>query len=358
MSDLFSSPRATIARRDLASLRSEKTIVLALLIQLFIAAFSSFLVVGLTSLYDPGSVQGGGVDIGVSGEVREELVAAASEVEGVTTSTYADPGTARSQFQGGRLDAVLVAEYTDAGDGRRVAVTATVPDGNVRTTLVVVQLRSVLTQLEREERADRVEHLQFRPLDLPEEADASPYFGFTYTVLVPLLLFLPPFISGSVAVDTLTEEFERGTLELLRVAPVSLTDIVDAKAAAMILLAPIQAGAWLLLLGVNGITVGSPLALLTMVAAIATVLVVLGLGLGLVTQDRRKAQLLYSVVALLVFGGAALLPEHPAATVARLAVGSATPGTFAHVAGFLALAVVSAVALRTYAGRVDVESLG
>jgi hypothetical protein len=77
-----------------------------------------------------------------------------------------------------------------------------------------------------------------------------------------------------------------------------------------------------------------------------------------VTRDRRQAQLLYSVVALLVFGGAALLPEHPAATVARLAVGSATPGTFAHVAGFLALAVVSAVALRTYAGRVDVESLG
>ena len=67
MSDLLSSPRATIARRDLASLRSEKTIVLALLIQLFIAAFSSFLVVGLTSLYDPGSVQGGGVDVGVSG---------------------------------------------------------------------------------------------------------------------------------------------------------------------------------------------------------------------------------------------------------------------------------------------------
>jgi len=319
-------------------------------------------VVGLTSLYDPGSVQGGGIDVGVSGEAREDLVAAADEVDSITTSTYTDPGVARSQFRGGRLDAVLVGEYTDTdtdtGDGSRLAVTATVPDSNVQTTLVVVQIRSVATQLERGERADRVEHLQFRPLDLPAEVDASPYFGFTYTVLVPLLLFLPPFISGSVAVDTLAEEFERGTLELLRVAPVSLTHIVDAKAAAMALLAPVQAGAWLLLLGINGITVGSPLALLAMVTAVATVLVVLGLGLGLVTRDRRKAQLLYSVFVLLVFGAAALLPEHPAATVARLAIGSATPGTLAHVAGFLAFAVAGVVALRAYADRVEVESLG
>ena len=46
----MADPRLTIARRELQTLRSEKTIVLALLIQLFIAAFSSFLVVGLPDL--------------------------------------------------------------------------------------------------------------------------------------------------------------------------------------------------------------------------------------------------------------------------------------------------------------------
>lgn len=34
----------------------------------------------------------------------------------------------------------------------------------------------------------------------------QPYFGFTYTVLVPLLTFLPVFLSGSIAVDAITEE--------------------------------------------------------------------------------------------------------------------------------------------------------
>jgi len=46
--------RLTIAGRELSGLRAEKTILLAIAIQLFIAAFSSFLVVGLVSMYDPG----------------------------------------------------------------------------------------------------------------------------------------------------------------------------------------------------------------------------------------------------------------------------------------------------------------
>jgi hypothetical protein len=41
-----SDPRLVVARRELRSLSAEKTIVLALLIQVFIAAFSSFLARG------------------------------------------------------------------------------------------------------------------------------------------------------------------------------------------------------------------------------------------------------------------------------------------------------------------------
>jgi len=58
MSSKGGRPRIRIALRELSTLKSEKTIVLALLIQLVIAAFSSFLVVGLVSLYDPASAGG------------------------------------------------------------------------------------------------------------------------------------------------------------------------------------------------------------------------------------------------------------------------------------------------------------
>jgi ABC-type Na+ efflux pump permease subunit len=355
--DVFSDPRATIAKRDLSSLSREKTIVLALLIQLFIAAFSSFLVVGLTSLYDPGSVDGGGIEVGVTGEARAELVAAARSVDGVTVTPFETQETATAQFDSGGVDALLTGTYVETDAGSQLDVTAVAPDENIRTTLIVVQLRSILTELERAERFDRAAHLEFVPLELPAPADASPYFGFTYTILIPLLLFLPPFISGSVAVDAITEEIERQTLELLRVAPVSLTDIVDGKAIGMILLAPLQAALWILLLGVNGIAVSNALALLVLVTAVATILVVLGLGLGLVTRRRRRAQLLYSVLAILLFGRAVLLPEHPATTVARLAVASATQVTMAHVVGFAVAATVAYAAVRTYADRLNPESL-
>ncbi len=350
-----SDPRVAIARRALASLTREKTIVLALLIQLFIAAFSSFLVVGLTSLYDPSSIDSGEIDVGVTGDQQRDLIEAAARNGGTAVERFADRASAREAFNRGQVDAILVANARDTGNGSLVDVTAIVPAENLRTTLIVVQVRQLLTEFERTERIDRADSLEFVPLDVPERIDASPYFGFTYTVLIPLLLFLPPFISGSVAVDAITEEIERGTLELLRVAPVSLVDVVDGKGGAMILLAPLQAALWIGLLTLNGITIDHVLPLLAFVTAIAAVVVVLGILLGFLTARRRQAQLLYSILVIVLFGGAILLPEHPATTVAKLAVGSPTATTFAHVAGFGIAAIAFALAARVLTANIDPE---
>ncbi len=45
-----------IAKKEFRGLLSERTILLAVLLQLFIALFSSFLMVGLTSMYVPASL--------------------------------------------------------------------------------------------------------------------------------------------------------------------------------------------------------------------------------------------------------------------------------------------------------------
>ncbi len=355
---LLSDTRTTIARREISSLSREKTIVLALLIQLFIAAFSSFLVVGLTSLYDPSSVEGEGVRIGVSGEHQDDLLRAAAETDGVDPVEFDSREGALESFNNGAVDAVVAAESTPAasGSGSRLDVTAVAPEENIRTTLIIVQLREMLTELERSERQQRQVHLDYQPVEPPVDTNSSPYFGFTYTVLIPLLLFLPPFISGSISVDAITEEIERGTLELLRVAPVSLVDIVDGKALAMILLAPLQALLWIVLLGFNDIAVQNIVPLLVFVTAIATIVVAVGTLLGLITARRRQAQLLYSVLVILLFGVAILLPEHPATTVAKLAVDSPAAGTYAHVVGSAVVAVAFYAMARQYAGTIDAES--
>ncbi len=350
-------PRLAIARRELSSLKREKTIVLALLIQLFVAAFSSFLVVGLTSLYDPGSIEGGEIVVGVSGETSDELAAAAREQRTISTQRYADRTSLLSAFDSGSVQAALHGTVVQTDDGPRIHVEAFVPDGSIRTTVVVTQVRRVLSTFESRERADRAASLDVVPIDVPDRVNASPYFGFTYTILIPLLLFLPPFISGSVAVDSVTEEVERGTLELLRVAPITLVDVVDGKALATIALAPAQVLLWIALLAANGIAVANPLALLAFVTALTTLVVTLGVTVALATRRRRRAQLLYSVLVLVLFALAASLPEHPATTVAKLAVDSATVTTLAHVALLLGLAVTTAVAARRYVAGLAPESI-
>jgi hypothetical protein len=63
------------------------------------------------------------------------------------------------------------------------------------------------------------------------------------------------------------------------------------------------------------------------------------------------------MLVLLLFGATAALPEHPATTVAKLAVGSPTLGTFAHVGLFVAVAVGGYLLVRLYVDGLDPESL-
>lgn len=346
--------RLAIAKRELASLRTEKTIVLALLIQLFVASFSSFLVVGLVSLYDPSGVDGYQLGVGLAGNGSDEVQAVFDEMEGVQAQQYRDAAAAQAAFQDRQLDVVLVTNQTTNGT---IGVRAVVPEENVRTTIAVVQLREGMEDLEHRLRLDLQGELTTTPLHVPSRGAASPYFGFTYTVLIPLLLFLPVFISGSIAVDSLTEESQRGTLELLRVAPVSIGDVVDAKLFATATLAPLQAFAWLVLLAFNDTMIANVTILLLLVTGLSLTVVGFGIAVALWASDRRQAQFIYStgIIAAATFSG--LLPEHPANTVARLAIDTTTDTTMLLAAGYVGLGLVVYLGLRSAITRLDPETL-
>jgi ABC-type Na+ efflux pump permease subunit len=353
LSDRPVRSRLTVSKRDLSALSREKTIVLALLIQLFVAAFSSFLVVGLTSLYAPGSVEGGEVTVAVVGDASDEFVDAASEVEGLTVSEYDSLDTATGAFEVDRAQAIVETRNEDG----QIRVTATAPASSLRKTVVVVRLREALEVLERTERVERSANVERELVPIPPVVDASPYLGFSYTVLVPLLLFLPVFISGSVAVDSITEEVERGTLELLRVSPLSLTEIVEGKGLAAAALAPAQALLWVTLLSVNGIPVSNVPSVVVFVAALSVLVVGAGVGVALAVPDRQRAQLLYSLGILGAFASGAFLPEPPATTAARLAIDSPAPSTIPSVAGYAVAALLVVVGLRLFVERLDPKSL-
>ncbi len=337
--------RLRLAQRELASLRSEKTIILALLIQLFIAAFSSFLVVGLVSLSDPGSTTGAyTVQMGISGDASEELSRVMDLGESREAAIYESRTAAMAAFSDRDVDAVL---HTETNADGRIHVEAIAPEGDFRSTLIVTQIKSALVDLETELRLDRVNRLEEAPLDVPARPDSNPYFGFTYTILVPVLVFLPAFISGSIAADSIAEELERETFDLLRVAPLSVPQIIDGKAITMVGIAPVQAALWLFFLGLNGTSIARPFEILVLTTAMTGILVIVGAALALVIGVRREAQLLYSLLALVVFGGSLLLPENPPNLVAKLAIGSPTPTSYATVAILAIAAVIGYWIVRT-----------
>ena len=345
--------RLTIARRELRVLGREKTIVLALAIQLFVAGFSGFLVVGLVSISDPGSVEGFEVDAAVTGEASEEVLAAMAEIDSVDGQAYSTSSAAFSAFDRGAVTAVF---ETSEREGR-IEVVVTAPEGSIETTLVVAESRSVLRALERAEGHERAAFRTTQPLALPPEAGGNPYFDFTYTVLLPLLVFLPVFISGSIAVDSVTEEVDRGTLELLRVAPVTMADILTGKALAMVVIVPLQVATWFVLLSLNGAAIANAGWLVALATAAATVVVALGIAVAVLTPNRQAAQLVFSIGVLALFLSASVLPGGPTNAAARLAIDSATTTTHLLVVGYAALAVVSAVAIGRLADWIDPNAL-
>ena len=158
---LASDRRVTIAGREISALSREKTIVLALIIQLFIAAFSSFLVVGLTSLYDPGSAQGE-IEVAVSGDQQGKLLDAADESASVSATVYDSRAGALAAFENREVNAVVTARSERTDQGSRIAIDAAVPAESFETTLIVVTLRELLSELERTERGERADFLECR----------------------------------------------------------------------------------------------------------------------------------------------------------------------------------------------------
>ncbi|PSP54835.1 ABC transporter permease, partial [Halobacteriales archaeon QH_7_68_42] len=154
-STFLRDPRVVIARRDVASLSREKTIVLALFIQLFVAAFSSFLVVGLTSLYDPGSVSAGEIVVGVSGDHADALVEAARDQEGIRAVDYESNQQVRADYADGQVHAALLT--TDSAG--RITVEVLAPEENIRPTVIVTEVRDLLEAVERDERIARADDL-------------------------------------------------------------------------------------------------------------------------------------------------------------------------------------------------------
>jgi ABC-type Na+ efflux pump permease subunit len=318
-------PFVAIVKKELRSIVQERTIMIAVVIQLFIASFASVLVVGLVSFYDPGSIAENariGIRAGVVGDRRGVLAAYLAESK-VDVRRYSSAEEARDAVRRRIIHAALIMPNSDPVHGRGVVQgRLLLPQSESLSTVVLMVLRPPLEDYENHLREER--GIQVRYADV--EGRPSTTYEFRYTVIVPILMLFPAFVSGSMVVDSISEEFENRTMETLRAAPVSAHAIVAAKIAAGLVLAVVQSLMWLLLLRANGTRLDRPVLIWSLAGILGATVSTGSALIAVAFRERERAQFVYSITIPLLAGASYLLGISPTTLIARLATGHAYTG--------------------------------
>jgi len=352
---------AVVAKKEFRGLAAEKTILLAVLLQVFIALFSSFLMVGLTAMYDP-------VSLSRYSHFRYDIAYAGNEspllgyLEGSTDLRVhrMDLSTAVELLKERRLSAVVYVPDTAPGSDDPVKITLYTLTDDLQGAVVDVRLKSVFLQYEQDLRTIRAGRLDVTPIPLqvPASAGSGDFYGFVYGLLVPLLVFLPGIISAALVIDLITEEYQHGTLETLISTPVTFAEMVWGKVLVCAILVPVQAGAWILLLSFNRIAIADPLLILLHVTLASLLLILIAACCALYYRERTAAQFVFSTALVVILILVLALPYNPLNLVARIAVGTAGAEQWIVLGAIMATVLALGYGMQKYADRIGDRSTG
>jgi ABC-type Na+ efflux pump permease subunit len=309
-------PFLAVVKRELSSVLRDRTILIAILIQLFIASFSSGLLLGMLSLYDADTIlkySGSLVRIGVVDNVDNPVGTFLADRE-LTVIRFGTLTQAESAFYEGTISAIV---DTPRDVNGITEIKLYLPDSDAISSLIRVAIQEPLKQYENYLRSQK--GVEMRYTDLQGEPSTS--FEFVYSVLLPILMFFPAFVAGSLSIDSLTEEFENNTLQTLLSVPLTVNGVISAKISSILILSILQCGAWLVLLKLNGVAIqntGWIFLLALIVSGITSTSAALA---AILLKDRERSQFIY---ALMLLAGAAisnLLNLSPIITLSRLAIG-------------------------------------
>ncbi len=309
-------PFLAVVKKELGSVIRDRTIVIAILIQLFIASFSSALLLGMLSLYDSDTIMkfgGAQIKIGMVGASDNSLGSFISE-RGLQVIPYATLAEAEAEFFKNQVNAIVV---IPPGTSNTAEIKLYLPDSDAVSSLIRMVIQEPLKQYENYLRAQN--GIEVRYTDLKGKPSIS--FEFIYSVLLPMLMFFPAFVAGSMSIDSLTEEVENNTLQTLLSAPLTINGMIGAKIFSAVILSILQCAAWLTLLQLNGIVIQHTswiLVLALIVAGITSTSAALG---AVLLKDRERSQFIYSLILLAAASISTLLDISPIKTLSRLAIG-------------------------------------
>jgi ABC-2 type transport system permease protein len=308
----------TLLRRELKSITKEKTIIFAIMIQFFIASFSSIILVGIMAFYDPSSISENShtnITIGVVEDSRPGVMSAQLRAKGISVFSFYDQNSAEQAFLARQVDAVMVIPPASAGV---VNMKLVLPQLDTKQTVILMALQEPLKDYEKFLRLQNGVELNYPAIP---DGKSSNTYEFLYSIVIPILMLFPALIAGSIMIDSVSEEFENKTFDTLMASPVSLNQIFSAKITAAIITATIQLIMWTLLLRINGLTVQNPLFVIVVAIFMAMIISIIAAIIALYSKDRERSQFVYSIVLIFLVGTSNFLGFSPVNVITLLAAG-------------------------------------
>jgi len=305
-----------LLKRELKSITREKTIMFAIMVQFFIASFSSIILVGIMAFYDPASIGENTrvtIRVGVVSDMSSPMLGYLRD-RNITVKLFSDLTGAESAFQSGQVDTVMFIPENRAGV---VDMKLTLPELDTKKTVIFMVLDEPLKRYENYLRGANGVRLNYN------DTGGKPHttYEFLYSLIIPILMLFPALIAGSIVIDTVSEELENKTFDTLMSAPVSLGQVFTSKVSAAVITAVIQMAMWVGLLRLNSIIIQNPTLVILLAVIIATAISVGTAIIALYFKDRERAQFVYSIVLVAAVGGSYFLNPSPFSLITRLAAG-------------------------------------
>lgn len=344
----------------------ERSFTLIILIELLLVSSSGLLSIGyviFTSPEESGMLSRLSSLVYVAVVTNTRLQYESALGEGRISHTFYDSRElAMADFREGLVDAVLVGDIYS--DERESVVEVIVPSNSPKTPLTKLALKRVLVRLEDRLREHKVEsyapELSFASYELmdfhPQARHVEVYFIFT----LPLLLFLPCVVSGSLAIDTLTQDLESKRILNLVSAPLTPAQIVFGKAAAAFILSLSQCILWLTVLSSTFVSPANHMVLILLCGLYTVAFMNAGSLLALFLKKMRSSQILYTFIsmsAISLFSPFAnlhplLLANSPSHIITRIALGASATEFTTQLSALIILALASTIAVYAFSRKV------
>src|SRR5690349_14389703 len=143
-------PFMAVVKKELWSVYRDRTILIAVLIQLFIASFSSGLLLGVLSLYDPDTIMASGraqIRIGLVGPAGNPLETLMLE-SGVQVFPYATLAEEKSAFYQNVVNAVVLIPPDTGVAGNTAEIKLYLPDSDAVSSVIRMVIQGPLKQYE------------------------------------------------------------------------------------------------------------------------------------------------------------------------------------------------------------------